>query len=203
MNTPVPPLSAGYLRAVAMTTLITTIFAAVWGLNGSFAIPGFVRILCIILVLLVTAVLFSMAFMFTRAVPESPNTDTNTANPFRNRLYNFAVIAQVVAILLVSRLLTATGYPNAIISAVASIVGLHFFALIPVFHSWRFAAVGGAMMLLGAGSLLLAPVVTISTTGETLELRTAAVGLGCAIILWAGVVPLVASTQRQVSRMAK
>lgn len=200
---PVSALSAGYLRAVAMTILITTTFAAAWGLNGSFAIPGFVRILCIVLVLLITSVLFSMVVIFTRAVPKSPDTDSNTANPFRNRLYSFAVIAQVVAIFLVSRLLTATGYPNAIISAVASIVGLHFFALIPVFQSWRFAAVGGAMMLLGAGSLLLAPVVTLNSTGETLGLRTAAVGLGCAIILWAGVVPLVVSTQQQLWRMSK
>lgn len=197
-----PFLSAGYLRAVASTTFITTIFALVWGLNGSFAIPGAIRIVCILLVLLLSALLLGLAFSFTRSAAHLPSTDTQAANPFRNRLYNFAVIAQFVAIFLVARLLTAMGYPNAVIPAVAVIVGLHFFALIPVFQSRRFAAVGGAMMLLGLASLLLAPVVTLNATGATLGLRTAVVGLGCAVILWAGVAPVVLETRKQIQRHA-
>src|ERR671929_67452 len=79
-----------------------------------------------------------------RAAPHTP--------PFSTRVYRFAVIAQVVAIPLVSRLLIVVGYPDAIISAIAVIVGLHFFGLIPAFQSWRFAAVGGTMILLGVSS---------------------------------------------------
>lgn len=198
-----PSLSAGYLRAVASTTLITTIFALVWGLNGSFAIPGAIRIVCILLVLLVSALLLVMAFSFTRSAPLLPSTDTQAANPFRSRTYNLAVVAQFVAIFLVARLLSAIGYSDAIISAVAVIVGLHFFALIPVFQSRRFAAVGGAMILLGLASLLLVPVIALDATGETLGLRTAVVGLGCAVILWVGVAPLVVKTRQQIQRTSR
>ncbi len=193
-----PSSSAGYLQNVAVTTVITTLFAVMWGLNGSFALPGTIRILCICIVLLITALLLGVAFNFTRIARDLPKTTTQTGHPFRSRLYNFAVIAQFVAIFLAARQLTAIGHPDAIISAVAIIVGLHFFALIPVFDSWRFAAVGGAMILLGLASLLLAPVITRAATGETVALRTATVGLGCAIILWAGVAPLVLATWQQL-----
>lgn len=190
--------SAGYFRAAASTTLITAIFALVWGFSGSFAIPGSTRLVCIVFVLLVSAFLLGSAFSFWQHAAALPATDPHAANPFRSRLYNLAVAGQFVAIFLAARLLTAFGYPDAIISAVAMIVGLHFFALIPVFQSRRFAVVGGAMILLGLASLLLAPAVTLDATGATLGLRTAAVGLGCAVILWAGVVPLVAEAREQM-----
>jgi hypothetical protein len=195
-----PLLSAGYLRAVAFTIFISTVFALVWGINGSLALPGAPRIVSILLVLLISALLLAVAFNFTRSASHQPSLDPQDANPFRNRLYNIVVVAQFVAIFLVARLLTAIGYPDAIISAVAVIVGLHFFALIPVFRSRRFAVVGVAMIILGLVSLLLDPVITLNETGETLGLRSAVVGLGCAIILWAGVAPLVLETLQQTQR---
>lgn len=200
-----PSEHAGYLNAVASSTFITTVFALVWGVNGSFAMPGIPRLMCLLGVLLISALLLGMAFSFTRAAAHLriTNPQVPAPNPFRSRLYKLAVGAQFVAIFLVARFLTAIGYSDAIISAVAMIVGLHFFALIPVFQSWRFAAVGGAMMLLGLGSLSLAPVITLDTNGETLGLRTAVVGLGCAIILWMGVAPLVLATWQRIRRMPK
>jgi hypothetical protein len=42
--------------------------------------------------------------------------------------------------------LSGAGYPEAVVSAVAVIVGLHFFGLVPAFKSRQFAAVGGAMV---------------------------------------------------------
>lgn len=200
-----PSEHSGYLNAVASSTFITTIFAVVWGVNGSFALPGIPRLICLLGVLLISMLLLGIAFSFTRTAAHLriPNSQASAPNPFRSRLYKLAVGAQFVAIFLAARLLTAIGYSDAIISAVAIIVGLHFFALIPVFQSWRFAAVGGAMMLLGLGSLSLAPVITLDTNGETLGLRTAVVGLGCAIILWMGVAPLVLATWQRIRRMPK
>lgn len=199
------PINAGYLHAVASSTTITALFAAVWGLSGSFAIPGILRILCLLTVLLISTFLLGIVFRFVRAASHLPETNAQprTSNPFRSRLYNVAVGAQFVAIFLAARLLTALGYADAIISVVAIIVGLHFFALIPVFQSWRFAAVGGAMILLGLSSLLLPPAITWQTGSETLRLRTAVVGLGCAIILWLGIAPLALATwhhMRQISQ---
>ena len=198
-----PSVNAGYLNAAASSTAITAIFAAAWGFSGSFAIPGVLRILCILTVLLISALLLGIALHFTRTARGLPETNTQAraSNPFRSRLYNIAAGAQFVAIFLVARLLTALGYADAIIAAVAIIVGLHFFALIPVFQSWRFAAVGAAMILLGLGSLLLPPTIAWNMGSETFALRTAVVGLGCAIILWLGVAPLVLSTWQQTRRI--
>jgi len=91
-----------------------------------------------------------------------------------------------------------SGHPDAIVSAIAVIVGLHFFGLIPAFQSQRFAAVGGAMILLGVSSLFLAPSVAIASMGAALALRAAVVGLGCAIILWVGILALVMATRRHL-----
>jgi hypothetical protein len=68
-------LSAGYLRGTAQTTLITASFAAFWGLYGSVAIPGPIRIVLITLVLLLTALFFGRAFAFARAARHRPATD--------------------------------------------------------------------------------------------------------------------------------
>jgi len=91
-------LSTGELRGTALTTLITASFAAFWGLGGSVAIPGPARIVLIILVLLITALLYGSAFAFVRAARHRPATDAGAADPFRTRVYRFAVIAQLVAI---------------------------------------------------------------------------------------------------------
>ena len=189
---------SAYARGTAYTLFITTFFAFVWGVNGSVAMPGTLRIVCLCGVLIISAVLFGMALFFLRSTSDLPTPATQAINPFRSRLYNLAVSAQFVAIFLGAQLLTRMGYPDAIISLVAIIVGVHFFALIPVFQSWRFAGVGSAMILLGLGSLLLPPSVTLASTGETVAVRTATVGLGCALILWAGVAPLVSSTWQQL-----
>ncbi len=189
---------SAYARSVAYTLFITTFFAFVWGVNGSVALPGTIRIVCLCGVLVISAVLFGMAFLLLRSTSDLPTATTQAINPFRTRLYNLAVSAQFIAIFLGAQLLSRIGYADAIISLVAVIVGLHFFALIPVFQSWRFAGVGSAMVLLGLGSLLLAPSMTLASTGETVGVRTAIVGLGCAIILWAGVAPLVYLTWQQL-----
>ncbi len=86
--------------------------------------------------------------------------------------------------------LNNAGYPEAVISAVAVIVGLHFFGLIPAFRSRRFAAVGGATVAVGLLSLVL-------PTGTAASPRGALVGLGCALVLWVSAFPPLVSTVRR------
>lgn len=188
------PISANYLRGVAFSTIITATFAAFWGLSGSIAVPGSARIALLLLVVLITALLVRQAFVFLRAARDAPLADTYTTNPFGTRAYGLAVVAQFVAIPIVSRMLSIMGYPDAILSAIAMIVGLHFFGLIRAFQSWRFAVVGSAMIVLGLLSLVLVP--SIEVEGGVLALRAAVVGWGCAMILWAGIIPLVCATSR-------
>jgi hypothetical protein len=149
-----------------------------------------------LLVLLITMLWLCVAYAFHRAARQLPAAAEHTTNPFRSRAYWLAVLAQGIAIPLVSRLLSASGHPDAIMPAIAMIVGAHLFGLIPAFGSWYFALVGGMMVLLGAISLTFIPAVAVGPAGTSISLRTAVVGFGCALILWGSIVPIVATVRR-------
>lgn len=194
------PLTAERLRGIALSTLITAGFAAGWGVGGSLALPGVARTLALLVVLAVTTSLLAVAFRLFRHARSYPGASGAEANPFRSRPYQLAVLAEIVAIPLAGWLLTRAGRPDTIISAVAAIVGLHFFGLVPAFRSRLFALLGGAMVLLALLSLALPPTITIGPSDEQLGLRAAVVDLGSAVILWAGSVPILTTTLRQSSR---
>lgn len=194
-----PTLTAERLQGAALAIAIGAFFAAIWGVNGSIALPGPARIIVLVLVLAITVVWFALANGFRRAAQQSPQPATASVNPFSTRAYRIAVIAECIAIPVAARLLTITGYPDAIMSAVALIVGLHFFGLVPAFRSRIFAVVGGAMALLALLSLAFAPSVSLGT-GEPLALRAAVVGLGCAVILWGGLLPIAITTRRYLAQ---
>lgn len=193
------PLNAGRLRGAAITTLLVAGFAAGWGVSGSVALPDVARNVALLLVLAITIGWLGLAYRFFRAAPSLPDTPDGGANPFRTRDYQLAVLAECIAIPLAGRLLTAAGRPDAIMPAVAAIVGLHFFGLIRAFQSWRFAVVGGAMVLLALLSLAIPPLVSIGPGDAQLGARAAVVGFGCALLLWGGIVSVVAGTWRQLS----
>jgi hypothetical protein len=140
--------------------------------------------------------LFGMAIAMLQAARQRPGGDGEMPNPFRTRDYQLAVLAEIIAITLAGRLLTAAGRPDAVMPAVAAIVGLHFFGLIRAFQSYRFAIVGGAMVLVALIGLALPPAV-VGASGEHIGLRAAVVGLGCAICLWAGIASVLAPAWRQ------
>ena len=185
--------TAPQVRGVAMVLFITAFFGALWGLIGAAALPSGSSLPATLLVVAVTAVLLVAGVRFVRLSRRLPNPSTGVnANPFGTRAYRLAVLFQIVGIPASAVVLNNIGYPGAVVSAVAAIVGLHFFGIIPAFKSWRFAAVGGAMVSIGLLSLLL-PYEAAGTSP-----RGALVGLGCAIVLWAGALPLLVSTWRQV-----
>lgn len=189
-------LSAGYVRATAVSILITTTFALIWGISGGLALPTIFRVVVLVLVVGVTLALVGVALRFIRAARGLPAGEAPVVSPFENRLYQIASGGQFVVIFLASRLLSAAGRSDAIIAAVVCIVGLHFFVLIPIFRSWLFGIVGGAMVVLGLASLLVAP------AADGWAPRTALVGLGAALILWAGAAPLVIQTTRMLAQSA-
>lgn len=191
-------LTADHVRGVALTTLLVGGFAAGWGISGSLALPGLAKATALTLVLAITAILAGLAFMLLWAARGQPDGAGQGGNPFRTRDYQLAVLAEIIAIPLAGRLLTTAGRPDAIMSAVAAIVGLHFFGLVRAFDSWRFAVVGAAMVLLAILSLALPSTVTVGAAGGQLGLRAAVVGLGCALCLWGGLAPMVAETWRQL-----
>lgn len=185
------------LRGVAFTALIVGAFAAGWGVAGSVALPGAWRAVALAVVAGVTLALLGLALSFLRAAGQRPGGDGQAANPFRSRDYQLAVLAEIIAIPIAGRLLTAAGRPDAVMPAVAAIVGLHFFGLVRAFRSWRFAVVGAAMVLVALLGLALPPALPAGPAGELLGLRQAVVGLGCALCLWAGVASVIAPAWRQ------
>lgn len=180
------PLTPHQLRGVALSITICTVFGAIWGASGSAA-----------LVLAVTALLLRTAFAFRRSAKHSAAALTGpSVNPFRTLSYRLAVGAELVAIPVAGRVLTANGLPEAVMPAVALIVGLHFFGLVPAFGSRYFAWVGGAFCTVALAALALPVRATLG--GGEVGLRVAFIGLGCAAVLWLGVVPMIAKTRRQL-----
>ncbi len=190
-------LGGDELRGFALTTLIVGGFAAGWGFAGSLAIPGLAGTLALLLVLGVSLALVITAFRFFRAANGRPGGAGQGPNPFRTRDYQLAVLAEIIAIPLAGRLLTAAGRPDAIMPAVAAIVGLHFFGLVRAFQSWRFAIVGAAMVILALLSLALPTSVPIGPDGALLGLRVAVVGLGSALCLWGGLASVLMTRDRR------
>lgn len=187
----VPP-DAARARGLAVALLITTFFGAVWGVVGAFALPGIASLPATVLVVLVTVILLlgsARLFRISRSLPPVASDNAGT-NPFVAGPYRLAVLFEVIAIPLTAAVLNRAGYPGAVISSVAVIVGLHFFGLVPAFKARRFAVMGGAMVLVGLVSLLL-------PTGTGTSPRGALVGLGCALVLWVFAFPPLFSVLRR------
>ncbi|CAN5674980.1 hypothetical protein BH24ACT22_BH24ACT22_07190 [soil metagenome] len=183
---------AARARGLVMALLITTFFGALWGMVGAFALPGIWSPTAIGLVILVTVALLlgvTLLLRISRSLPPAASGKAGT-NPFVTGPYRLAILFEVIAIPLTAAVLNKSGYPGAVVSSVAVIVGLHFFGLIPAFKSRRFAVIGGTMVLVGLVSLLL-------PTGTETSPRSAFVGLGCALVLWFSAFPSLFSVLRQ------
>lgn len=187
---PTTALTSAHLRGAAASITISAVFALVWGLNGSLALPGGWRFLALAVVVLVSGVFAFLALKFSREAAHAPApTGKVPPNPFTTPAYRISLIAMIVAFPVAARLLSAAGLEDAIMPAVVIIVGLHFIGLVSAFRNAAFAWVAGAFCVLGGASLLLPA-----------ELRTPVLGLGCAVILWLGVTPLARRFLAQLRR---
>lgn len=191
MGTDTERFSAGRARTAGIVVLITTFFGALWGIIGALALSA--GLLVVIVATAITVALLACAAYFFHISQRFPQlSEGSGANPFGTRPYRLAVLFEAVAIPASAVVLNNTGHPGAVVSAVAAIVGIHFFGLIPAFKSWRFAVLGGSMVLLALVSLLVPSGVGLSGANP----RGAVVGLGCALLLWASILPLMISTWR-------
>ena len=187
-------LTSQHLRGVAASTFIGAIFALIWGINGSLALSDSWRVGSAAIVIVITLGLVAVSINFYRSAGRVPSgANAQTTNPFRTTAYRASVAAMLIALPVASRVLTLNGHEDIIMPAVAIIVGLHFFGLVPAFRNGVFAWIAGGFCLIGLFALFL-PV----QAGETLELRYAVVGLGCALVLWLGELPIIVKTFRQL-----
>lgn len=190
-------LTSYHLRGVAASTLISAVFALIWGLNGSLSLPGYWRVVAAAVVVLITLVMVAVGVIFRRNAGRfPPDPDAPPLSPFRTTAYRVAVVAMLVAIPVAGRVLTLSGHGDAIMPAVAIIVGLHFLGLAPAFRSGIFVWIAGAFCVLGSAALFLPLHVG---EARALQPRYAVVGLGCALILWLSAAPIVSKTFRQLA----
>ena len=189
-----PKLSSQYLRGVAASTFIGAGFALIWGVNGSLALPSGWRVVAASIVILITLGMVTASVTFYQNAELFPaGADAQATNPFRTTAYRVAVAAMLIALPVAGRVLTLRGQADAIMPVVAIIVGLHFFGLVPAFRSGIFAWIAGGFCLIGVVALFL-PVHI-----GALELRYTVVGLGCALVLWFGTVPIILKTFKQLA----
>ena len=181
------PFIASRTRTAAVVVLITAFFGALRGLLGASALPGTPSSVAALLTVVVTAAFLLAAACLLRLSRRLPRSSSGVGtNPFRTRAYLLAVLFQAVAIPVAVTVLNRADHPGAVGSAIVAIVGLHFFGLVPAFKTRRFAAVGGAMVLIGLLSLLLPSGVGGASGADP---RGAATGLGSALVFWVGVLP--------------
>jgi len=180
--------------------IVVGTFAGLWGISGSMAIAGVWRWITGLAIGAITLVCYFTAASLRQRARQLPEGEGGAgAGPMSHPSFRLAVVAETVAIPIASILLARAGHADLITPAIAIIVALHFFVLTPAFQSNFFAWVGGAMILVALLSLLLPPSVEGTAGGETIAPRTAAVGFGCALILWASIAIIVRETRRQLS----
>ena len=150
-------VSPQQLRGVAIMASVVGTFAAFWAIGGTMALGGVWRWIAGLVVSIITLVCYFTAVSLRRSAQQQPEGDSPAGtSPMAHPRFRLAVIFESVATPIVSILLARTGHADMIFPAMAIIVGLHFFVLVPAFQSQFFAWVGGAMILLALISLLLA-----------------------------------------------
>jgi hypothetical protein len=158
--------------------LIVAFFASIWMIAGTASL-GFPGNLIGIIIAIGGSILFA-SVMFRRqtsAISQGPPPDF--------RWYCAAVGFEIVAIIIGMFWLNRIDRPDYILPIISVIVGIHFFGLIPAFHSTRFFWIGLVMFLLPIAAVLLLPSEVREEHGPTFS-RSLVVGVGCALTLWLG-----------------
>ena len=158
--------------------VIIAFFATIWMMAGTASL-GFPSNLIGALVAIGGSILFA-SIMLRR--PSSAEW-TNRVPDFR--WYWAAVGFEAVAIFITVFWLRRINHPDFIMPVIAAIVGIHFFGLVPAFHSLRFFWIGLVMVFIPIGAILILPAEVKGQNGSVYP-RHLVVGVGCALTLWFG-----------------
>jgi hypothetical protein len=158
--------------------LVIAFFASVWMIAGTAGL-GFPGNLVGVVIAIGGSILFA-SIMLGRQTPArsyGPAPDL--------RWYWAAVGFEVVAIIIAVWWLGRIDRPAYILPVISAIVGIHFFGLVPAFHTLRFFWIGLVMFLLPIFAILLLPSELRGQHGPV-SVRSLVVGVGCALTLWLG-----------------
>ena len=176
------PLDTFVLLRRAMGACVLAAFGTLWAVAAVFSAPAGWR-LGLGLGLAFTAACVGVAALHTllrvRAAGKSQpdallSADGQLARRRVGRRMGLINAAQGLAIALVSVAAARAGRPDLIMSAVALIVGLHFFALVPVLHMPSYALCGALIVVAAIAGAV----------GPAGQGRPVGVALAVALILW-------------------
>lgn len=151
------------VNGAALATIIVAAFGGVWCLYGALGLPSRLRAVLIAVAFVVSTTLVILGARHTRMV----------ASRFDLPVYYASVAFEVLAIIIVARLLRILGRRTLIGPCIAAIVGLHFIGLWLATNDLLFIWLSIALCAVGGGAVLLQP------AG-----RTVAAGIGSALVLW-------------------
>jgi glucan phosphoethanolaminetransferase (alkaline phosphatase superfamily) len=150
------------INGPVLGTLVVSIFGGVWCLYGAWGLQPRARALPIVAALTISTALVLSA-VHTRAV----------THQFVLSVYLYSLVFEVVAIVVIARVLRRSGRTTLIGPVIAVIVGLHFIGLWLATGDSIFIGLTIALCAVGLCAMRLRP-----------SVRIAAAGFGSALVLW-------------------
>jgi len=153
-----PLISRAETRGRAIGLLVFATAGPAWITWGTSGLASAVTMPAIVLALAASVALYAGAvFLLRRAGSLPPNVD-RAAVRTANRVFVIVNVLQILAMVIGSRLLGASGNPEFIPALICLVLGIHFFPLARVFHMPLYARMATAQCVLaidGAAAALL------------------------------------------------
>ncbi len=163
--------SGNQLQGRATGSMILAGFGAIW-LGLSFYTKEMLNVVTIFYIVAGFLMLLAGSAKLLRTAGRWPR---QPRNPSHNRAFGWINAFQWIAVFIVVQILTRLHLDVYTISAIAGIVGLHFFPLATLFKNRLHYVTGSAMVAWAAGTALFAPPQQMQ--GDA--------GMGAGVILWA------------------
>ena len=162
--------SAHQLQGRAIGSMILAGFGAIW-LGLSFYAKEMLNAATILYIVAGLLLLLAGSVKLMRGIARWPRQPKNSSH---RRAFGWINAVQWIAIFIVVQILTRLHLDAYTVSAIAGIVGLHFFPLAKLFKNPMHYATGSAMVAWAAATALFAP----------LEQMQSDAAMGAGIILW-------------------
>jgi hypothetical protein len=195
----------GALLNACIGALIFILLGSVWAVFGLWSLHGTGTLIVAVSLSLCALPLFVVTVDTIRQVLRLP-PDTLTAERRERiarikRRFALVNILQGIAIGATFTLGFNLRHPEYIPPIVALIVGLHFLALAPILRMRFDYVIGALLCLLSITTMLLLPAyISVSNTSvEKVFLWGAVVGIGAALVLWAGAVSRLMNVRLSIS----
>lgn len=159
------------MNSATIGSIVGVAFGCAWGIAGSTGLPRPYRLAWVIASIAISAALIA-ALLVHPSIPQQGRFD--------GRLYGFAVVFEVLAILGVVFAFQRLDFQAFLVPAIGFIVGLHFIGLWKASAMPVFLWVAVAMCILCAVAAFLPG----AKFPGGLDARLTVSGIGCAVVLW-------------------